>query len=413
MKFKDLLQKQDGITKGPFGSAVKKALFVPKGHNTYKVYEQGVVATGDFAQGNYYLDGDYVNQKLKRFFIQPGDILITGAGTLGKLQEVPNGIEPGIMNQALIRLRLNKEVVDSRYFAYFFPAWILPVASRINGDSVIPNLPPTEDIKDIDIVLPSLQEQKVIARVLGTIDDKITNNKKLITELEGTARLIYDYWFTQFDFPDENGNPYRSSGGKMVWNDDLKRAIPEGWEIGYLSQLFDVTMGQSPSGESYNLVGDGMVFYQGKTDFGDFFPTARMFTTKPRRTAKGNEVLLSVRAPVGAMNFAYEDCCIGRGLAAISREKTSPLYIRNALSAFESFFTIINNGGTTFGAIDKEFFSSMKTTLPPNEIITQYSKATNSIYLKMLITEKEIRALLKLREWLLPMLMNSQVTVGE
>lgn len=104
----------------------------------------------------------------------------------------------------------------------------------------------------------------------------------------------------------------------MVWNDKLKREIPEGWDDGILIDIANITMGQSPDGSSYNEVGEGMLFYQGSTDFGMRFPSVRQYTTAPSRFAKKGDILMSVRAPVGSINIANNDCCIGRGLSAIN-----------------------------------------------------------------------------------------------
>ena len=136
--------------------------------------------------------------------------------------------------------------------------------------------------------------------------------------LEAIAKQLYDYWFVQFDFPDENGKPYKSSGGKMVLDEKLKREIPEGWSAATLKDIANITMGQSPEGSSYNSIGEGVLFYQGSTDFGIRFPSVRQFTTAPKRFAKQGNILMSVRAPVGTLNIANRDCCIGRGLAALN-----------------------------------------------------------------------------------------------
>ena len=142
------------------------------------------------------------------------------------------------------------------------------------------------------------------------------------------AKQLYDYWFVQFDFPNEEGKPYKSSGGNMVWNEKLKRNIPIGWNNGTLIDIANITMGQSPDGTSYNEIGEGVLFYQGSTDFGMRFPSVRQYTTAPSRFAKKGDILMSVRAPVGAVNIANNDCCIGRGLSALNSKigSTTHLY---------------------------------------------------------------------------------------
>ena len=175
--------------------------------------------------------------------------------------------------------------------------------------------------------VPTADIQKKIATTLSVLDDKIELNNQINSELEKMAKTIYDYWFVQFDFPDKNGKPYKSSGGKMVWNEELKKEIPEEWSSGELNDIANIVMGQSPPGSSYNENGEGVIFYQGCTDFGNRFPTIRKFTTQPTRYAKEGDILLSVRAPVGTLNIAKEDCCVGRGLAALNSKDNCIAYL--------------------------------------------------------------------------------------
>ena len=147
-------------------------------------------------------------------------------------------------------------------------------------------------------------EEANIGTIIVVIERKIQINRQINDNLEAMARQLYDYWFVQFDFPNEEGKPYKSSGGAMVWNDKLKREIPQGWSNGVLSDVANITMGQSPDGSSYNEDGEGIIFYQGSTDFGLRFPNIRQYTTSPSRYANKGDILMSVRAPVGALNIA-------------------------------------------------------------------------------------------------------------
>ena len=163
-------------------------------------------------------------------------------------------------------------------------------------------------LNNFPVPLIPLAEQKRIGDIFSSIDQKIALNRVINDNLEAMAKQLYDYWFVQFDFPNEEGKPYKSSGGKMVWNEILKREIPEGWRDGCFSDIANITMGQSPDGSSYNEDGEGEIFYQGSTDFGIRFPSVRMYTTAPTRFAKQGDILMSVRAPVGAVNIANY-CC--------------------------------------------------------------------------------------------------------
>jgi type I restriction enzyme S subunit len=226
------------------------------------------------------------------------------------------------------------------------------------------------------------------------------------------AKTLYDYWFVQFDFPDTNGKPYKTSGGKMIWNEELKREIPEGWEVMDLIVIANITMGQSPPGESYNEEGNGTVFYQGCTDFGNRFPTIRKYTTSPTRFAKQGDILLSVRAPVGTMNIAKEDCCIGRGLASLNSKNNCIAYLFGVMINLKQIFDRRNVDGTTFGSITKDDLFSLKVIKPSKDTLKEFDKIVNPCFEKQNILEQENQELSSLRDWLLPMLMNGQVSVG-
>lgn len=253
--------------------------------------------------------------------------------------------------------------------------------------------------------------QKRVSEFLTVIDEKIALNKKINTELENLAKTIYNYWFVQFDFPNEEGKPYKTSGGDMEWNEELKREFPKGWTKGKLSEVANITMGQSPEGSSYNEDGEGMVFYQGSTDFNFRFPEIRMYTTEPTRFAKEEDILLSVRAPVGTINVANEDCCIGRGLAALNSKNGTQSYLLYLMFYFKSMFDIQNRTGTTFGSIDKDTLYDLTFPKPPTVLQKRFQEIVGKYDAMILSRSRENQELVKLRDFLLPMLMNGQVKV--
>ena len=226
------------------------------------------------------------------------------------------------------------------------------------------------------------------------------------------AKQLYDYWFVQFDFPNEEGKPYKSSGGAMVWNEKLKREIPQGWSNGVLSDVANITMGQSPDGSSYNEDGEGIIFYQGSTDFGLRFPDIRQYTTSPSRYANKGDILMSVRAPVGALNIANNDCCIGRGLSALSSKIGSMTHLYYLMNDFRLKFEGMNSAGTTFGSITKDELFSLPVIIPTKSVISEFEQVCEPIFDKQMIIGEEINALTKQRDDLLPLLMNGQATVN-
>ena len=257
-----------------------------------------------------------------------------------------------------------------------------------------------------------LSEQKQIGEIFSSLDKKIELNRQINQNLEAMAKQLYDYWFVQFDFPNEDGKPYKSSGGKMVWNEKLKREIPQGWDNGMLIDIANITMGQSPDGSSYNEVGEGMLFYQGSTDFGMRFPSVRQYTTAPSRFAKKGDILMSVRAPVGSINIANNDCCIGRGLSAINSKLGSMTHLYYILNDLRIAFEQRNAAGTTFGSITKEDLYSLPIIIPSHEVIRAFDKICSPMFDRQMILGEEIDILTKQRNELLPLLMNGQISVN-
>ncbi len=269
-----------------------------------------------------------------------------------------------------------------------------------------------EYLTSLKLKIPHKDDQDKIAAVLSVIDAKIECNNRINTELEAMAKTLYDYWFIQFDFPNVNGKPYKSSGGKMTHDATLKRDIPAGWKPKRLDQIANITMGQSPLGGSLNATRDGVEFFQGSTDFGWQFPTVRQYTTQPARMAKRGDILLSVRAPVGDMNIANIDCCIGRGLAALNSKDSFDGFLFYVMQYFKTIFDRRNSEGTTFGSITKDDLHSLPLAYPSTELLMAYDKIV-SVYNQMVFTRSmENQHLTRLRDWLLPMLMNGQITVA-
>lgn len=368
-----------------------------------------MVSSGDFNYGNYYLPKEYVETKLSRFLLEPGDILITGAGTLGLLVEVPQGVEKGIINQALIRIRLDETIVNKSFFKYFFPYFIKPIACRLNGDSVIPNLPPLSVLKEIEIELPPMQKQEEIASVLSSIDAKMDNNNAICADLEGMAKLLYDYWFVQFDFPDENGKPYKSSGGKMVWNEELKREIPEGWEattIGATTICHDSERIPVAGKDREQMVGNipyygatGVMGYVDRAIFdGDYVLLAEDGSIMDDR---GHPIIQRVHGKAWINNHAHV------------LEPKDGYTCRLLMMLFKDIPVMKIKTGSIQMKINQENMNGYTLVEIPPELRDLICKHLEPIDEMLLNITQENQDLASLRDFLLPMLMNGQVKVGE
>lgn len=250
------------------------------------------------------------------------------------------------------------------------------------------------------LLVPEIAEQKAIAAILTSLDDKIELNNRINKTLEEIAQAIFKSWFVDFE-PFQDGEFVDSELGK----------IPKGWRVGILDELASITMGQSPRGTSYNTNGDGVVFYQGRTDFRHRFPKVRLFTTEPKRMAKKGDILLSVRAPVGDINVASEACCIGRGLASLRSRNGNNSFLLYLLFSLKPTFNVFDGEGTVFGSINKDTLKTIKIVVPPGSIIKQFQSIVEPIDKLIESNSLQNDMMASIRDALLPKLMSGEIRV--
>lgn len=258
------------------------------------------------------------------------------------------------------------------------------------------------NFRDMLIPVPPISEQIRIAETIKSIDDKIECNRRINDNLEQQAQALFKSWFVDFEpFRDQ---PFVESELGM---------IPEGWKVGKLSDIADIYMGASPAGSSYNVLGIGDVFYQGRAEFGVRFPQRNMYTTEAKRFAEVNSVLLSVRAPVGDINVAEERCCIGRGLASIKSKTNHNSFNLYLMKQLKPIFDTYNGEGTVFGCINKKALESLKIIIPDGNVIDKFDSIVSYIDEKIRVLEKQSRTLSSLRDTLLPRLMSGELEVKD
>ncbi len=354
----------------------------------------------------------YTGNVREEFIMQKGDIITPlteqAIGLLGSTAIIPES-NKYIQSQDVAKIICNETLLYPLYAFYLISSEIVKKQLSAAAQQTKIRHTSPDKIKDCIVWIPELPKQKRIASILSALDKKIALNRQINQNLEALARQLYDYWFVQFDFPNEKGKPYKSSGGKMVYNPILKREIPEGWENGILSDIANITMGQSPDGSSYNEEGDGVIFYQGSTDFGERFPKIRQYTTAPSRFAKKGDILMSVRAPVGDLNIANNDCCIGRGLSALNSKVGSITHLYYIMLSFKDMFERKSAIGTTFGSINKDELYNLPIIKPTTKIIKLFENKCKPIFDQQMSLGYEIDSLTKQRDELLPLLMNGQV----
>ena len=372
-----------GYIRGPFGSALKRGDMIDSG---IPVYEQQHAIYGS-RQFRFFI-GEEKYTEMKRFAVQPGDIIISCSGTVGKVSMITESDPIGIISQALLLLRVNTDVIDPLYLCYFFRSHegYNAIVSRSSG-SVQVNISKRAVIEQIPLKLPDMNTQKLIVSVLHSIDEKINRNNKINDNLQQQAMALYASMFLD--------NP------ALVTT------------AGTLKDIADITMGQSPSGSSYNEDGNGEVFYQGRAEFGYRFPTRRLYTTEPKRMAEAGDVLLSVRAPVGDLNVAYERCCIGRGLGAIHSRNGYQSFVLYTMFALRPQLDVYNGEGTVFGSINRNALNDMPIDIPSEDAIAAFETVVRPMDDMICSNYEENCRLQELRDSLLPKLMSGEVDVSD
>ena len=349
-------------------------------------------------EGNYPIWSGYrYVGKCNEFNCNKGDIIIVARG-VGGTGDVKIAKEDCYLTNLSIQVKLDKNICQPEYFYY---SYLLSNLKYLDSGSAQSQIT-IEDLKRLEVTLPPLEQQHKITDILKSIDEKIELNRQINDNLEQQAQALYKSWFIDFE-PFKDGEFVESEIG----------LIPEGWKVGTLSDLAEITMGQSPSGKSYNECGEGILFYQGRAEFGDRYPSIRLYTTEPSRIAEQNSVLLSVRAPVGDTNIAYNKCCIGRGLASIKAKHGFNSFIFYMIKSMRDQFDMYNGEGTVFGSINRDSLNSLNVIVPTNDVINEFEKIVAPLDLKYKSLFAENLLLTQQRDTLLPKLMSGELKINE
>ena len=345
----------------------------------------------------------------------PGDVLLCVRGSTGRMNwaDQEYAIGRGI---AAIRHRANEALQPfvRAVIEFGIPGLLAEatgsvfsnVSSSQLGALPYPNLAETE--------------QLAIAHILGTLDDKMELNRGMNETLESMARALFQSWFVDFD-PVRAKMEGRDTGlpkpisdlfpDRLVDSEHGK--VPGGWKIRSLGECFRLTMGQSPPGNTYNDRSDGLPFFQGRTDFGFRFPENRKFTTAPTRVAQPGDTLVSVRAPVGDINMAWERCCIGRGVAALRHKSGSSSFTYYSAWAIQEKIRDYEHTGTVFGAINRKQFEALQMLEPRSDLINAFGAQAGPVDSHIRNNLSEVRTLTTLRDTLLPKLISGEIRLRD
>lgn len=330
-------------------------------------------------------------------------IVITSRGTIGAISLLAI---PMAFNQTCYGLNTN--VGNDPLFVYYALRNSLDKMRSLSYGTVFQTIT-MRTFSELSIPHPPLREQQAISKILSDLDEKIELNNQMNKTLEEIAQAIFKRWFIDFEFPNENGEPYRSSGGEMV--DSELGMIPKGWEVKSFGEVIYLTMGVSPKGSSYNTKGVGIPLINGAADFYNGIIEPKKFTTNPVKMCKKGDLLFCIRATIGNLTYADKEYCIGRGVAALSPIKE----IFNEYSYFTLEYgldkLISNAAGSVIKGLSKEDILLYDVVIPTDKIILRFHLLITNIFSKKQSLSLENNNLSTTRDLLLPKLMTGKIRV--
>jgi len=399
------------IITGPFGSQLHASDYV----------EQGIPSIMPQDIGDRIVIHDRIAhiteqdaERLKKYRVEIGDIVYSRRGNIERCALISENDAGALCGTGCLRIRPDKMLVNAVFLSFYLSTphirkWIVDNATgatMLNLNSAI--------LKKLPVELPDLKEQYRIANELQAIDDKIKNNSKLITTLESMAKTLYDYWFVQFDFPDANGRPYKTSGGKMEWNENLSREIPAGWKVDNLFRIASYVNGLAcqkyrPQGNEESLP----VIKIREMHEGVRPDTERVSANIPLENVIGDgDILFSWSATLEIQYWTGGKGGLNQHIFKVIPSEDFPKeYIYHQLKDYiVNFVKIAEARKTTMGHITQDHLKLSRIVIPPYEVLRRFEARIKPIHKQMVKCNQENRKLTYLRDFLLPMLMNGQVT---
>jgi len=376
----------------------------------------------DFGNSNKYVyhtekyitDLGLLNSNTK--LLRKDDIIISARGTVGAMAMLN---KPMAFNQSCFGLRAKQDFMNQHYLFYFMKHYMSNLKKKSQG-SVFSTIN-LDTFKMIDFELPDMQVQKKISNILSILDSKIEVNTKTFYELESMAKTLYNYWFLQFEFPNEEDKPYKSSGGKMVWNEELKREIPEGWEVKKVLDCSNVVSGYPFKTETYTNEGKYNIYTIGNVQDGyidNTCPNKINFIPKDldeRCVLRPLDIIMSLTGNVGRVGLVYTKNALlnQRVLKVIPfDEYRNFLYLLFRNSSFINVMQRIASG-TSQKNLSPNQVCDFTFAVPNKEILDLFNKKINGFMEAIVNNLTQNQELTSLRDFLLPLLMNGQVTFKE
>jgi type I restriction enzyme, S subunit len=383
VQFHSLAADSKSAFSKPYGSAITKADYVPYGIPMVR----GVnLRNGIFYDEEFVFITEDKANRMPGANLLPGDLVFTHRGTVGQVSMIPRKptYSRYVLSTSQVKARLDPELALPEFYYYWFysPEGRHSLLGNVSTVGVPGLAQPVATIKSLKVPRPSLAIQRSIATLLLTLDEKIAVNDQ-------AARCCH-----------------KLAQAYLTQADDSRL-------LSRLSDIAALTMGSSPPGDTYNEDKSGMPFYQGTRDFGERYPARRVWCTSPIRVAQQGSTLVSVRAPVGRVNMAREQCCIGRGLASFASRWGAPSVLFHELVAASDVWKPYESEGTVFGAIGKSQIENLHIMALDERTARKLEDVLHPLDERVNATFDENKVLIELRDTLLPKLMSGEIRVRE
>ena len=385
--------------------------YVQQGIPFYRSKEVIELSSGKNISEQLFISSEKYSEIKSKFPVpQENDVLITAVGTIGEILVVkdPNFY---FKDGNLIWLRnINFEIIDIDYLYYFLKSDLFQKTIKYNNIGAVQKALTIDFLKTVKITLPSLDNQRKLISVLKSIDKKLRINNQINQELEAMAKTLYDYWFVQFDFPDQNGKPYKSSGGRMVYHPGLKREIPEGWGVENLFDIADVQYGYPFSTDYFNSIGEGVPVIRIRDILGNDITNYSTEEVEDKYKINVGDVLIGMDGNFHMNYWIKEDCYLNQRVVKVNSDKLPNMVLKYQI---EPFIKLREKSvsRTTVGHLSDKDLKAINVILPRDKYLSSIFEKFESILENIIINQQQNQQLTQLRDWLLPMLMNGQVKV--
>ncbi|MDG6996150.1 MAG: restriction endonuclease subunit S [Nitrososphaerota archaeon] len=414
-KLQSLCAREVGILTGPFGSQLHNRDYVNQGTPIITVEHLG---ENRILHENLPKISNEDRLRLRKYSLMEGDIVFSRVGSVDRRSIVRKEEDGWLFSGRCLRVRSNRNFVDPSFLSYYFG--LERFKERIRGRAVGATMPSinTRLLAEIEIIVPPLTEQLAISEILSSLDSKIELNHQMNKTLEALGQAIFRHWFIDFEFPNEEGKPYKSSGGEMVYNEELRKMMPKGWEVEKFSDLIEVNPKRELSKgnlakkvsmadlnpwqswiESWNVeeFHSGQKFKNGDTLFARITPSLE----------HGKTALVSLLDPEEIGFGSTEFIVLSTGVIR------SPLYIFHLSRSDEIRSVAISAMTGTSGRqrVPDSVFDFISVVLPPFALIDLYEQTVMPLFNKITGNAREKKDLSQIRDLLLPKLMSGKIRV--